>query len=158
MSSIFKDQETNRMAASRKDSNEDQFTPHSSHDSAKKSEPPIETKIPVFQWEIIPEDPELAGCTANVSLGEWDYAMWWQKHNVNELVYVSIQALQNEDEGRKNRNPAARKHPVGNNVVVNLVYDVKRKGIVAIYGTASDFRPFVEVFIIGYGVFSGEKI
>lgn len=103
--------------------------------------------IPVLQWEIDPQDPEVEGRTAQMKLDGWDYSMWWQEHTAG-LVYVSIQALR-DDEGL---NPKARQHPVGSNVVVNLVYDRNRDGIVAIYGTARDFRPFVEAFRLGLGL------
>jgi hypothetical protein len=36
--------------------------------------------------------------------------------------------------------------PAGRTEAVKLVYDRKRAGIVAIYGTVKDFRPFVEAF------------
>ncbi len=36
--------------------------------------------------------------------------------------------------------------PVGRTEAVNLVYDITRGAIVAIYGTVQDFRPFVEAF------------
>ena len=37
-------------------------------------------------------------------------------------------------------------NPAGRTEAVNLVYDRKRSGIVAIYGTVKDFRPFVGAF------------
>ncbi len=45
---------------------------------------------------------------------------------------------------------AARSHPVGRSEAVNLVYDIDRKAVVAIYGTVRDFRPFVDAFYRGY--------
>lgn len=101
---------------------------------------------PVFQWEIAPGDSSLQGGEASIRLGEWEYEVWFQVHPAG-LVYVSIQAI-DED-------PAAgpeRQHPLGRNVVVNLVYDRRRAGVVAIYGTARDFRPFVEAFRMAYGL------
>ncbi len=74
--------------------------------------------------------------------------MWWQVHP-EDLVYVSIQAIVDDtvSHGR-----AARPHPVGRSVAVNLVNDPRRAAIVAIYGTANDFRPFVEAFRQGFGL------
>lgn len=101
---------------------------------------------PVFQWEINPADPSLESREAGVTLGDWDYEVWFQKHPAG-LVYVSIQAMDEDPAGG-----AARRHPLGRNVVVNLVYDERRAGVVAIYGTARDFRPFVEAFRIASGL------
>jgi len=101
---------------------------------------------PVFQWEIDPADPSLESGEASVKLGDWEYEVWFQMHPAG-LVYVSIQAMDTD--------PASgpeRQHPLGRNVVVNLVYDRRRAGVVAIYGTARDFRPFVEAFRIGCGL------
>ncbi len=41
---------------------------------------------------------------------------------------------------------------MGRAIAVNLVYDPRRTAIIAIYGTARDFRPFVEAFRQGYGL------
>ena len=38
---------------------------------------------------------------------------------------------------------------MGRNVVVNVVYDRRREAVVAVYGTARDFRPFIEAFSLG---------
>jgi len=101
---------------------------------------------PVFQWEIDPSDPSLSTREASVRLNDWEYEVWLQEHPAG-LAYVSVQALESDPvEG------LARQHPLGRNVVVNLVYDRRRNGIVAIYGTARDFRPFVEVFRIAGGL------
>ena len=64
-----------------------------------------------------------------------------------ELVYVSIQAM-----GEEQASGPERQHPMGRNVVVNLVYDRRREGIAAIYGTARDFRPFVDAFREAFGL------
>ena len=101
---------------------------------------------PVFQWEMDPADPSLESGEASVRLGDWEYEVWSQVHPAG-LVYVSIQAMDSD--------PASgpeRQHPLGRNVVVNLVYDRRRAGVVAIYGTARDFRPFVEAFRIACGL------
>ena len=99
--------------------------------------------VPVFQWEIDPSDPGRQYGEHEVERGGWLFRLWWQVHPA-DLVYVSISAMAREaDEMR----PSARQHPIGRNVAVNLVYDLRREGVVAIYGTALDFRPFVEVFL-----------
>lgn len=101
---------------------------------------------PVFQWEMDPADPSLETGEASVRLGDWEYEVWSQVHPAG-LVYVSIQAMDSD--------PASgpeRQHPLGRNVVVNLVYDRRRAGVVAVYGTARDFRPFVEAFRIACGL------
>ena len=97
---------------------------------------------PVFQWEIDPADPSLESGEVSVKLGDWEYEVWFQAHPAG-LVYVSIQAMDSDPGGGPER-----QHPLGRNVVVNLVYDRRRAGVVAIYGTARDFRPFVEAFRI----------
>lgn len=102
---------------------------------------------PVLQWEIDPADPSLESGEAQLTLGEWDYDIWWQAHPAG-LIYASLQAL---DEDGVVAGPE-RQHPLGRNVVVNLVYDRERRGVVAVYGTARDFRPFVEAFRIGCGI------
>ena len=102
--------------------------------------------IPVFQWEIDPADPSLETREASVALGDWDYEVWLQEHPA-DLTYVAIQALMDDS-----ADGGERGHPLGRNVVVNLVYDRRRAGVVAIYGTARDFRPFVEAFRIASGL------
>jgi hypothetical protein len=62
-------------------------------------------------------------------------------------VYGSIQAMQDDT---VEHGGAARPHPVGRSEAVNLVYDIDRKAVVAIYGTVQDFRPFVDAFYRGY--------
>lgn len=105
-----------------------------------------EGELPVHQWEIDPHDPDAKSGTANLEIGDWDFRVWWQVHPAR-LVYASIQAMREdwvEHEG------AARSHPVGRSEAVNLVYDMDRKAVVAIYGTVQDFRPFVDAFHRGY--------
>ncbi len=105
-----------------------------------------EGELPVHQWEIDPHDPDAKSGTANLEIGNWDFRVWWQVHPAR-LVYASIQAMREdwvEHEG------AARSHPVGRSEAVNLVYDMDRKAVVAIYGTVQDFRPFVDAFHRGY--------
>src|SRR5690606_28550145 len=103
--------------------------------------------LPVYQWEIDPASPAGTAGEAHMVLGEWEYRMWWQVHAAG-LVYASIQAIEDDT---ADHGDLARRHPVGRAVAVNLVYDERRDAIVAIYGTARDFRPFVEAFRRGYG-------
>ncbi|MBI2926366.1 MAG: DUF59 domain-containing protein [Verrucomicrobia bacterium] len=100
--------------------------------------------VPVFQWEIDPSDPARQQYGEHeVERGGWLFRLWWQVHPA-DLVYVSISAMAREGDEMR---PSARQHPIGRNVAVNLVYDLRRQGVVAVYGTALDFRPFVEVFL-----------
>lgn len=115
--------------------------------------PPLESRDrydgwpPVLQWEIDPTDPDLETGEDSVFQAGWEYDVWWQVHPAG-LVYVSIQAV--KDDARPEA--GARAHPVGRNVVVNLVHDLRRQAVVAVYGTARDFRPFVDAFRIAYGL------
>jgi hypothetical protein len=102
--------------------------------------------LPVTQWDIDPTDPNAKSGEAHITLDDWEYRMWWQVHPA-DLVYVSIQAIVDDT---VSHGSTARAHPVGRAVAVNLVYDPMRTAIVAIYGTASDFRPFVEAFRQGF--------
>lgn len=108
--------------------------------------PVYEGELPVFQWEIDPQDPGAKSGNAELNTDEWDFRMWWQEHG-SGLVYTSIQAMQDDGVGHDG---AARSHPVGRMEAVNLVYDLNRKAVVAIYGTVRDFRPFVEAFYQSY--------
>ncbi len=105
-----------------------------------------EGEIPVFQWQIDPHDAAAKSGTANLNINDWEFRVWWQIHP-ERLVYASIQAMQ---EDWVDHDGKARSHPVGRSEAVNLVYDVDRKGVVAIYGTVRDFRPFVDAFYRGY--------
>ncbi len=105
-----------------------------------------EGELPVYQWEIDPHDADAKSGNANLNIGNWEFRVWWQVHPAR-LVYGSIQAMRDdwvEHEGE------ARSHPVGRSEAVNLVYDMDRKAVVAIYGTVQDFRPFVDAFRRGY--------
>ena len=105
-----------------------------------------EGKLPVFQWEIDPHDANAKSGTANLEIGGWEFRVWWQVHPAR-LVYASIQAMRDdwvEHDG------VARSHPVGRSEAVNLVYDMDREAVVAVYGTVRDFRPFVDAFRRGY--------
>jgi metal-sulfur cluster biosynthetic enzyme len=103
-------------------------------------------ELPVFQWEIDPNDSGAKSGTANISIDDWEIRVWWQVHPAR-LVYASIQAMQ---EDWVEHSGAARSHPVGRSEAVNLVYDMDRKAVVAIYGTVQDFRPFVDAFYRSY--------
>ncbi len=100
----------------------------------------------VPQWDIDPTDPTLTSGEEHVRLEGWDFEIWWQQHP-DELMYVASQAMTDDT---VNDGPE-RKHPIGRNVVVNLVYDQRRESVVAVYGTARGFRPFIEAFRIGCG-------
>ncbi len=103
-------------------------------------------ELAVYQWEIDPHDPGAKSGTANLAIGEWEFRVWWQVHPAR-LVYAAIQAMREdwvEHDGQ------ARSHPVGRSEAVNLVYDMDRKAVLAIYGTVRDFRPFVDAFHRGY--------
>jgi len=105
------------------------------------ADPDYDGPLPVFQWQI---DPEKAGEDAakiRLSIDSWNYVVCWVEHVPEELVYASIQARHWISHGGK-----ARPNPAGRTEGVNLVYDRNRGGVVAIYGTVKDFRPFVEAF------------
>lgn len=110
-----------------------------------------EGSVPVLQWEIDPADESLETGEKCFDHDGWEYRVWWQRHPAC-LVYASIQALRDDDTAR-----AGRKHPVGRNVVVNVVYDEARGAVVAVYGTAIDFRPFVEAFWRGFALAAAEE-
>jgi metal-sulfur cluster biosynthetic enzyme len=99
-------------------------------------------EIPVFQWEIRPDDPALTGGETEIDMDGWEYRMWWKVHP-SELVYACIEAVHAQAEDER---PEARAHPIGRNAAVMLVYDPRRRGVVAVHGIARDFRPFVEAF------------
>jgi hypothetical protein len=107
---------------------------------------PATTGLPVFQWEIDPLDPTLEAHEVSLDLDGWEFSIWWQVHPA-ELLYVSIQALRDD---RADGNRGERGHPIGRNVVANLVFDRRRGGVVAVYGTTHDFRPFIEAFKRAY--------
>lgn len=103
-------------------------------------------EIRVIQWEIDPNDSEFESGEANTLQDDWEFRVWWQVHPAR-LVYASIQALR---EDWADHTGTARPHPVGRSEAVNLVYDIERKAVVAIYGTVKDFRPFVKAFNEGF--------
>jgi metal-sulfur cluster biosynthetic enzyme len=105
-----------------------------------------EGELPVCQWEIDPHDPDSKSGTANLEIDGWDFRVWWQIHPAR-LVYGSIQAMRDD---QVDHDGDARSHPVGRSEAVNLVYDMDRKAVVAVYGTVQDFRPFIDAFYRGY--------
>lgn len=106
-----------------------------------------ETSLPkVYQWEIDPANVNAESGTASIDFDGWEFNIWWQVHPA-DLVYVTIQAM---CEDKVEHAGGARPHPVGRSEAVNLVYDFKREGVVAIYGTVKDFRPFVVAFHKGF--------
>lgn len=102
---------------------------------------------PVFQWDIDPADESLESGEEHVRIDDWEYEIWWQTHP-SDVVYAALQALHDDPV----TGGPERQHPIGRNVVVNLVYDRRREAVVAVYGTARDFRPFIEAFRIGCGL------
>lgn len=107
-----------------------------------------EGDVPVFQWEIDPLDPARPVGEADVERDGWEHRIWWQVHP-RGLVYASIQAMAAMEA------PGSSSHLLGRAVAVNLVYDLERPGVVAVYGTAGDFRPFVSVFLEAYAAHAG---
>ncbi len=99
--------------------------------------------LPVFQWDIDPHDSAADNHESGVRLRDWEIRVWWQVHPAGDLVYASLQAMRDD---WADRDGTARTHPVGRSAAVNLVFDMRRQGVVAIYGTVRDFRPFVEAF------------
>jgi hypothetical protein len=103
-------------------------------------------KLPVLQWEINPQDANANSGTKNLMIEDWEVRLWWQVHP-DRVVYASMQAMK---EDVTDHEGDARPHPVGRSEAVNLVYDIDRKAVVAIYGTVRDFQPFVDAFYRGY--------
>ena len=104
------------------------------------------TELPVYQWEIDPADASAESGVANISQGDWEFRVWWQVHSA-DLVYASIQAMR---EDWVEHGGQARINPAGRSEAVNLVFDIRRGGVVAVYGTVRDFRPFVDAFHKGF--------
>lgn len=97
--------------------------------------------LPVYQWQIDPEKNEAEAIKINLSIGNWNFTVCWLLHPTQDLVYASLQARHWISFDGK-----ARPNPSGRTEGVNLVYDTRREGVVAVYGTVRDFRPFVEAF------------
>lgn len=105
-------------------------------------------RLPVFQWEIDPTDTERRCGSAELKYLGWDFRMWWEKHPVG-LVYASIQATQGS---RENDWQGGWAFPPERTLAVNLVYDEQRQGIISIQGNARNLRPFIEAFLMGFGL------
>ena len=118
-------------------------------EDARKAE--YDGEMPVFQWEVDPHDPEADTGEANIEKEDWEFRIWWQNHPEG-LTYASLRALVADDEDRGGE---ARPHAVGRAIVVNLVYDRDREGVIAVYGTTRDFRPFVDAFREGFAETDG---
>lgn len=104
--------------------------------------------IPVYQWEIDPTDTERRCGNAELKYLGWDFRMWWEKHPVG-LIYASIQATQGS---REKDWQGAWAYLHERTLAVNLVYDEQRQGIVSIQGNARNLRPFIEAFLMGFGL------
>lgn len=101
--------------------------------------------IPVFQWQIDPQASDTTLTKVKLSIGAWNFVVWWLLHPEQNLLYASIQARH-----WVKYNGEAKPNPAGKTEAVNLVYDLSREGISAIYGTVRDFRPFAEAFQRAY--------
>lgn len=108
--------------------------------------------VPVFQWQVDPEDAAAETAKVKLSIDSWNFVVWWLAHGAEDLIYASIQARHWIRYAGK-----ARPNPAGRTEAVNLVYDIKRGGVVAIYGTVKDFRPFVEAFRRAYSGEAGDQ-
>lgn len=113
-----------------------------------KSVPTWNVSLPIFEWEIDPTDTERRCGSAELKYLGWDFRMWWEKHSAG-LVYASIQATKGSRERDWQGGWAS---PPNRSLTANLVYDEQRQGIVAIHGTARNLRPFIEAFLMGFGI------
>lgn len=104
--------------------------------------------IPVYQWEIDPTDTERRCGNAELKYLGWDFRMWWERHPVG-LIYASIQATHGS---REKDWQGAWASPPERVFTVSLVYDEQRQGIVSIQGNARNLNPFIEAFLLGFGV------
>lgn len=108
-------------------------------------DPGYDGPLPVFQWQIDPEAADVAGVKVRLSIDSWNYVVSWLPHPTQKLVYASLQARHWIFHDGK-----ARPNPAGRTEGVNLVHDDTRGGVVSIYGTVRDFRPFIEAFRRAY--------
>lgn len=111
-------------------------------------DPSYDGKLPVFQWDIDPAETASETVKVKLSIDSWNFAVCWLRHPEQALIYASLQARHWIRHDGK-----ARPNPAGRTEGVNMVFDPQRGGVVAIYGTVKDFRPFVEAFRRAY---SGE--
>jgi len=110
------------------------------------SDPGYQGPLPVFQWEVDSDDEMSPPTKVKLSIDSWNFVVCWLEHGGQDLVYASLQARHWIRDGEK-----ARPNPAGRVEGVNLVFDPERGGVIAIYGTVRDFRPFVEAFRRAYG-------
>jgi len=110
-------------------------------------DPEYDGPLPVFQWQVDPQDSDDGITKVKLSIDSWNYVVWWLKHPSEDLIYACIHARH-----WIFYNGEARPNPAGKTEGVNLVYDAARGGVVAIYGTVKDFRPFVDAF---HGAYTG---
>jgi hypothetical protein len=113
-----------------------------------KKVPTWNIRIPVYEWEIDPTDTERRCGSAELKYLGWDFRMWWEQHPA-DLVYASIQATHG------NREPDWQKgwgFLPDQALAAKLVYDEQRQSIVCIHGTARNLRPFIEAFLMGFGL------
>lgn len=113
-----------------------------------KNVPTWNISFPVFEWEIDPTDTERRCGSAELKYLGWEFRMWWEKHSAG-LVYASIQATEG---GRERDWQGGWAFPPDRTLAVNLIYDEQRQGIISINGTARDFSPFIEAFLMGFGI------
>ena len=121
------------------------FEPPPTEGPQGNADPTYEGPLPVFQWQVDPEATETTTHKVKLSIESWNYVVLWLEHATEDLVYASVHARH-----WIYYNGEARPNPAGRTEGVNLVLDRKRAGIVAIYGTVKDFRPFVEAFRRAY--------
>lgn len=108
--------------------------------------PDFDYGLRVLQWDIDPHAPDRLTRQHEIRVGDWDFRVWWQAHEAAGLLYVSMQALREDWIDHEDASP----HPIGRSEAVNLVFDERREAVVAIYGTARDFRPFVRAFSVAH--------
>lgn len=113
-----------------------------------KNIPTWNVSIPIFEWEIDPTDTERRCGSAELKYLGWEFRMWWEKHSAG-LVYASIQATKGSRERDWQGGWASPPHRT---LTATLVYDEQRQGIVSIQGTARNLLPFVEAFLMGFGI------
>ncbi len=116
--------------------------------SLDKNIPAWDVRVPIFQWEIDPTDTERPCGSAEIKYRGWDFRMWWEKHPVG-LVYASIQATRGS---RESDWQGGWTSPPHSTLAVTLVYDEQRQGIVSVQGNARDLRPFIDAFLMAFGV------
>lgn len=104
-------------------------------------DPGYDGPLPVFQWQIDPEAADAAPVKVRISIDSWNFVVCWLRQPTQNLVYASLQARHWIYHDGK-----ARPNPAGRTEAVNLVHDEARGGVVAVYGTVKDFRPFIEAF------------